>query len=326
MPPMKTSKKILKALDQVDARRDLIALAFDHAIDQPIAQWIKAEDWTAALEKYFDPNLFGSILQKELPTIIENWKNRANQQKQTVKDFLNAEVQAELRFWAGSPLHLSSRQIQTWVNHPLTEHILSQLIKDTLERFISTIKPGGQGGGMIGSLGRTAFSLASSITSKTTKGLFAGLGDQFEDQFKDITANFIQGSMHSVLQRLALLLSAPEVAQSLGESRLELYENLLKEPIARLLEQAQGVSMEVWTEILPDLIYQQLNRDFVRQGILDEAQRLLLVYGDQPIKDYLGGVNKILDLKQQVLNQFEPQVASFVKESAFEDWLKKYFD
>jgi hypothetical protein len=326
MPPIKTSKKMIKVLDQAEARQDLIAIAFDHAIELPINQWIKPEDWISQLEKYVDPSLFGTILQKELPIILEGWKKRAEGQRQTVKDFLNAEVQAELRFWAGSPLHLSSRQIQAWVNHPLTEHILTQLIKDTLERFISTIKPGGQGGGMIGSLGRTAFSLASTITSKTTKGLFSGLGDQFEDQFKELTTSFIQGSMHSVIQRLALLLSAPEVATSLGESRLELYENLLKKPISQLLAQAQDIDMALWAEMIPDLIQQQLNRDFVRQGILEEAQRLLDIYGDQPIKSYLGAQDKIEALKQRMLAQFEPQVSSFVKQPAFEEWLKKYFD
>jgi hypothetical protein len=321
MPPLKTSQKITKVLADQSAQEALIAIAFDFCIDQPISAWIKPEDLIKNIEKYFDPSAFGSILQKELPTILENWKNRAKTQNQTLKDFLTAEIQAEMRFWAGSPLHLSSRQIQSWVNHPLTEQILSQLIRDSLERFVNTIKPGGQGGGLVGSLGRTALSFAS----KTTKGLFAGLGEQFEDQFKDLIGQFIQTSMHSILQRLALLLSAPEVAQTLGESRLELYEGLLKKPLKEMLEEAQNYSTEIWSEMLPDLIFFQLNRDFVRNGIIEESNRLLGIYGDDPLRKYLGSSEKIESIKAETMGHIQPKIDEFVKTEAFKMWVEKYF-
>jgi hypothetical protein len=321
MPPIKTSQKIIKVLANRNAQEDLIGIAFDFCIDQPISSWIKPEDLIKNIEKYFDPTAFGSILQKEIPTMIENWKQKAQSQGQSLKDFLTAEIQAELRFWAGSPLHLSSRQIQSWVNHPLTEQILSQLIRDSLERFVSTIKPGGQGGGLVGSLGRTALSFAS----KTTKGLFSGLSDQFEDQFKDLIGQFIQSSMHSILQRLALLLSAADVAQTLGESRLELYEGLLKKPLKDLLEQAQGYSTEVWSEMIPDLIFFQLNRDFVRNGLIEESNRLLGIYGQDPMRKYLGSDEKIQALRTESIGQIQPKIDAFVQTQAFLDWAEKYF-
>ena len=311
---------LLKALGEDSSAGDLVEIGFRFMIARPLSELIQPEEILGRVTRLFDADQAGELIETHLPEAISRGLKRARESRETPQEWLTAEVDAELRSWAMRPIQLSTRQVRSWVHHEVTEHIMRDLIREILERFIQKAKPGGQGGGLLGMASRGALGWAS----KASKGALSGLGDQFEDHLKGLISSFIQSSMHALLERLSLILTAPEVALKLGKARLELYENLLSQPLSTLAEDVAEVEWREWAEIFPQWVDYTLNRPAVREALLEEAHHVLTAEGHRPLSAFLGGEEKIEILQREVRESLTPHLIAWSHADELIGWVSRH--
>ena len=333
--PALPSDALLLALATPSAARALVGVGFDFVVSRPLASWIEPEVWVERAARLFDPEAAGDLIAEHLPRAVERLRAQAAARGERLREWVTAELDAELRAAAMRPLQLGPRQLRAFAHHEVTEQVMGELVREVLERFIAAAKPGGQGGGLIGAASRGVFGIASRAASSVLQGGVAGaLGEQLEGHLKGLTAQFIQSSMHALLERLALILSAPEIAAQLGAARLEAYEALMSRPLRDLAADAEraagglleGVDWREWARLAPELISHNLSRPSVRDALVAELQGFVDEQGARPALDFMGSPNRLALLREEVMDALTPQVLEWARSEGLRVWAVAHLD
>lgn len=313
------------------AQEALITLGFEFVITQPLTSWVKPRELVQQATSLFEPEHAGELINEHLPRALERLQERADALGETIKDWLTAEADMELRSASMRPIQLSPVKLHAWVHHELTAHVMRQLVQEILEQFIQTAKPGGQGGGLVGMASRGALGFASKLASRASQGVggamggvLQGMGDQVEAHLKSLVSDFIQSSMQGLLERLAVILSTPEAALKLGAARLELYEELLRQPLGALVRQTEGVELGEWAKLVPELIAFNLNREAVQEAFVTEAELMLEEHGARPLRSFLGSDEQVEQLRAEVTRTLTPQLSRFIESEGFLTWVQTF--
>lgn len=321
----------VRALTSPEAQEALITLGFQFVIQRPLKSWIKPQELVRQATALFEPEHAGTLIDEHLPRVLERLQERADALGETLKAWLTSELDMELRAAAMRPLQLDPTKLNAWVHHELTAHVMAELVREVLEQFIQTAKPGGQGGGLMGMASRGALGFASKLASRASQGVggamggvLQGMGDQVEAHLKSLVSDFIQSSMRGLLERLALILSSPEAALKLGAARLELYEGLLKQPLGDLVKQTEGIEVTEWAQLVPELIAYNLNREAVQEAFIAEAEKLLEEHGERAVRSFLGSDEQVAQLQREVTQSLAPQLARFIESEEFMGWVKRF--
>ena len=108
--------------------------------------------------------------------------------------------------------------------------MLKSIVEETLERFISSIRPGHGGGGLLGGLGRGALGFAS----RAGKGLLGQLGGQVEEQLRGAVSSFVNTSTTALLDRLVAIITSDEMAAHLSETSVRAFDRLMDQNVGQV--------------------------------------------------------------------------------------------
>jgi hypothetical protein len=313
---------LINALTNEDATEALVIHVFQWIIEQPLSMWLKPEAQLQRLQRWFDVEQAGKLFDTYAPQFLSRLQDRMQHSQDSLRDWVIPELDAEFRATFMRPVQFSQKQLHAWLYHDVTEHVMRDLVKEILERFIQSAKPGGQGGGLLGMASRGALGWAS----RASKGVLNGIGDQLEQQLKGLVAGFIQSSMQSLLERLGLIISTPEVAMKLGKARLNAYESLLHTSFADLWAEGQNIDWQSYLQLIPELIDYHLNREAVQQALIEEFNYIIEQEGDQPIRTFLGSDETIQKLQTEVCSQFISPIIAFAQSQAFQQWIDTYLE
>ncbi len=334
-PTPAASDLLLAALSSPAAARALVGVGFDFVVSRPVSSWVEPEEWVERAARLFDPEQAGDLIAEHLPRALERLRAQAKARGERLREWLTAELDAEFRAAAMRPLQLGPRQLRAVVHHEVTEHVMRELVREVLERFIAAAKPGGQGGGLIGAASRGFLGVASRAASGVLQGGIAGaLGEQLEGHLKGLVSGFIQSSMHALLERLALIMSAPEVAGQLGAARLELYEALVSRPLRDLAADAEraagglldGVDWLEWARLAPEVVAHNLSRESVREALVSELRAFVDEQGARPLSELCGPPARLAVLREEVMDALAPQVVAWAGSEGLRGWAAAHLD
>lgn len=194
--------------------------------------------------------------------------------------------------------------------------MLKSVIEETLSRFIETLRPGGSGGGVGGSVARSAFGFAKRAAGG---GVLGAIGEQVQQQTSRAARTFIDGSMNVMLERLVAIMSSPETARQLGRTKLTVYDEAMKTPTAKLTKQHEKLPLDDLLEVIPGIIALNLGRPEVREGILSEIRAALEVDGAETVRSLLG--EDAAPLRAEVVAVGGPLLADLAGAEPFLAWL-----
>jgi hypothetical protein len=198
--------------------------------------------------------------------------------------------------------------------------MVKSIVEETLNRFVTTLKPGGSGGGLIGSVGRGAFGFAN----RASKGILGNIGGQFETQLQAAVTSFVQNSTSMMLDRIVVILTTPETSQHLGRSGAVAHDALMKQKTGDVWRFAERViPMDDLLECLPSQCLHILNRETVRDGIRAEVSAYLAVEGARPIGDLFADAKQHKATRKEAIDSLAPALVRFSQSEAFASWLSK---
>lgn len=306
-------RKLLKAWDDEAAMVALGGLIFDHAMAQPVSRFVTADAVLGHIDRALDERITEAWVRDHIRPFFDRELARAKARGDRVGDWISAEAQAELRSLAARPFNIDRRFMEGAVKQPAVQHMLQQVIEATLDRFISTFKPGGSGGGLAGKAARRGFGLAGRA--------LGGIGAQIENQLRGATSGFIQGSMTFMLDRLVTIVSSPETARQMGRMNLAGYDEGIKLPTAKLSALILGLPLDDLLEVAPGLLLHNLRRPEVRDGIKAEVEAMLAVEGDKPLKALIADDAAYAALRAEVVGVCAPILSEFLATEPYLEWL-----
>ena len=258
------SHSIQKRLADVAEAGGLVGLLFDHLMSQPVKMVVDADVVLTQLDRTLDERLTERGVTAHLKPFLERERARSSVRKDRLGDWVSPELQAELRAMSMRPVKLDREFLKAVVQQGSVKHMVRSIVEEALDRFVSTLKPGGSGGGLIGSVGRGAFGFAS----RASKGILGQIGSQVEGQLQSAVSSFVQSSTSVMLDRLIVILTSPETAQHLGRSGAAAHDALIKYPTEdawAFMERV--VPVDDLLDCLPGQLSFPMARDDIRDGM-----------------------------------------------------------
>jgi len=291
----------------------------DHLMDEPIRAFIEPERVLSQLDRAFDQRVTERVIEEHLRPFIEREKIRSQKRQDTLGDWVSSEMQAELRTLSMRPVYLDRDFLRSAVQDASVKHMVKSIVQETLDRFITTLKPGGSGGGLVGSVGRSALGFAS----RAGKGILGQIGGQFEQQLQGAVASFAANSTSLMLDRLVVILTSPETAQHFGRSGATIYDSTMRQKTHRVWTFIEReIPLDDLLDAVPGQCLHILNRADVRDGILDEVSAILNGLGDQPLRTLFADDAQVNAWTEDIVHHATPIVNRFAKSRAFKAWLK----
>lgn len=309
---------LVERLRQPQSARGLLDVLFDFLLDQPIGDLLEEARIFSAIERALDaPWVAQVISQRVEPTILRVLARAQERPEERVGHWLDAESEAALRHLAQTPRPLPPQQVRRFLGHQQVRTMLQQFVEDTLARFISTFKPGGEGGGLAGAVGRGAFGFASRLGG----GIVSGVGEQIEAQLKRAASTFVQTSMPALIEHIVGQLTHRQAAERQAQIQVSLLEQLLQSPIAPAAQwSAEKLDFDALRAHLPRLIAHNLQREALRADLRAEIQAQLDVLRAQPVRSLLEESHWAA-IHADLQHFGPPLLARFAQSAGFLQWL-----
>jgi len=293
-----------------------LGLAFDFALAQPVSTYVLADRILAHLDHALSEPRLVEWTERHLRPFLERERARAKERGDRVRDWMTAELQAELRALAAKPVELDPKMVERLVRQDSVRHMLRSVVQETLDRFVDTLRPGGQGGGLLGSVGRSAFGFAS----RASKGILGNISSQIESQLKSAVTGFVQSSMNMMLDRVVHIIRSPEMRRQLSRSGVALYDEVVKSKTTDIWEFVMArVDLDDLLEAIPGQLAHNLERPAIRDGLLAEVAAFLDVEGERPVSTLLAP-ESVASLRADVIDIGTPLLGALAQTPAFAAW------
>ncbi len=316
----RATQKMMKGMRDPAGAAALTGLIFDFVVEQPINRYVDGERLLGHLDRGLDEALVEEALKTHWQASMEREHERAKARGDTVKDWLTAEAQAELRSLAAKPVDLDRALLEKLVAQDTVQHMLQNIIKETLDRFVSSLKGsgGGGGGGVARGVGRAAFGFAKKAAGG---GILGAIGGQVEEQLRRGVRTFVDSSMNVMRERVVAILSSQETARMLGRNKLTAYEKAMETPTAKITKGSLKTPVEELAEIIPGVIVHNLQRPEIRQGILDEVVAWLEIEGEKSVREALGPEENVAALRAELVGLLTPMFGELMDYEPYLEWL-----
>ena len=308
---------LLQARLAADAET-LCALAVDHVFATPLATFIHPDRVDLWLDHAFDEGLFRDAIERHARGFVAREGARAHERGDTLRDYLPAEAQAELRALAARPVRVERKTLERLVDQDAVREILRAMVQETLDRFVESARPGGTGGGLIGAVGRGAIGIAG----RASRGLLGGIGSQIEDALRAGVGAFVSGSMGMLVERFITILMQPETGARLGRMRLSTYDRAMSATTASLWDAVatEDAAIGDLLETLPGVLAHNLDRPEVRAIVRAELHRFIEAEGERSLRDFLPAAHADL-LRDEIATLAVPLIRGFAETPGFGRWL-----
>lgn len=311
-PPRAIAHLLAGLADPEDAAQ-LVGLAFDFGVDQPVKRFVVPERVLEHAERALQPEVVERWVRDHLRPSLDRERTRAHRRGDRVRDWLTPESIAELRSIVARPVRLKRDFLEGVVKQDAVRHMLRGIIEETLQRFVQMLKPSGSGGGLVGAVGRSAFGLAG--------GLLGGIGDKIEQTLPRLVATFLESSMNAMLERVVALASTPEAAANLGKAALNAFDGALGQKTGAVADAAHRAPLDDLLALLPEIVAHNIARPEVRAGLLEEVHAALAVEGERPIRALLDEAGTTTLWRSELIATGAPLVNEWSASAPFRAWI-----
>lgn len=312
---------VAAALAHPDAARALAEVAVTFLLDQPLNRLVRAEVVLPALDRLLDERLTERSTAVHLRPFIAREIARGKVRGDVVGDWLTAEAKAELRSLANRPVKINRRTVERVVKQPQVKELIRQVVRDTLERFVETIKTGGDdGGSAVGSIGRKAFGFAN----RATAGVLGSIGGAVEAKLTTALNAFVANNLDGVLDKVVAVATSPDTARQITKGALHVFDQAMVLPGEKVARQAEQAPWDDLLEPLPGLIAHNLGREAIRQGIQEEVAAALAAEGERPLRAFWADEAAVAAAQADAVAVLAPLLADFAGHAGYLAWLATY--
>ncbi|MFN3197424.1 MAG: hypothetical protein ACE366_03230 [Bradymonadia bacterium] len=296
------------ALRDEAAARALVGLVFDFASRQPVRRFLKPERVLVHLDAALDEGALETLVERHLSPWFDREEVRLEGRKEErLRDWLTAEAIAELRALAAKPVRLEKAQVERFVQQPGVKSMITSVVKESIEKFISAFNPSNLFGGRRG------------------LGLMGNITAQFESQIQRAARSFIDNSMDMMISRVVQMITSPETARQMGRAKLNAFEQGLEQRIYDLWRMsADNLPRADLMEILPGLIAHNLARPELRDALLEEMNVWLEIEGDRTTADLLTEMHVLEAWRTEIIDIAAPVLVELADDADFDDWIARF--
>jgi hypothetical protein len=298
--------KVLQRLE-AGALSDLVDLASDHVLDQPLHSLVDA-DWLS--ERIVDGMETWARSDQTEAWIRDRMSDlRERTPEGSLRDQIPTEVSSPLTDMVQRPFVPDRAIIGRLLGHRAVESLVRELLVGTLQSFAQRLKPSVPSGSRLRKLKRVG------------DGVLGGLGQVLEGQAEARVREFVDAAMSQVMNQIADHVCNPNNADAFGRFRGHLLEQVLDTPMVELDRELEKLDPDDLVATGTAIARSLVARDGLKDEIKSIIEALLTEAGDAPLRDHLADAGVADEWHTEVRVKLTQSAVSFTQTEGFRQWL-----
>ncbi len=302
----------------------LIDLIVADALDRPLKDAVDLDRWPALAVEALR-SWAGSVAAEErLIDAVRDGIERLAQVPGPLGMELPAAVQTGLQDLARRPYSPDQDLVLKLIDQEPVREILREILLDTVTRFARKRRATGEQtsvGGALGGLGRFAKRRAGTLGAIAGE-VASAVGGEVEKQVERKAAEFVDGALSGVIQRIASQLGDAKHADDQAALRTALLDSALRLTGPELAEELRRSDPEGLARLLRSSLRGWIDSDGIEAQLRHTLQSIVAAQGDRTLRATLHDVG-MLDTVNTTTRELATQHARrIVTTDAFAAWLR----
>lgn len=311
-----------------DALERLSALLIDDALDRPLAEVVDVDRWPALTADLLRAWATSEPAEARLVQAVEEGIDQLATLEGTLGDQLPAPVRDGLQDLAKRPYSPNHDLVLKLIDQPPVRKLLREILLDTVTRFARKLRATSEAtpvGGALGGLGRFAKRRAGTLGAIAGE-MASAVGSEVEKQVERKAADFVDGALSGVIQRLANQFADPRHADDQAALRTALLDSALKLTGPELAHELHSADPRGLATLLRRSLQGWIDSDGFDDQLRGWLDSLVSSQGDRTLRATLNDVGLLDTLTTTAQELTLEHARRFVATDAFATWLKDLED
>lgn len=323
----------MSLLDQLrsadsDALDRLARLLVDDALDRPLRDAVDRERWPTLAAELLKAWASSDTAEQRLVDAVLEGIDSLGEHTDPLGSILPAPVRDGLRDLARRPYSPNQELVLELIDQPPVRKLLREILLDTVTRFARKLRSTGEQttvGGALGGLGRFAKRRAGTLGSIAGE-MASAVGSEVEKQLERKAADFVDGALSGVIQRLATKLADPAHASDQAAMRTALLESALDLTGPQLATELRSADPQGLATLLRRSLQGWIDADGFEEQLRGWLDSLVSSQGDRTVRatlDELALTDTLITPAHELALE---HARRFVATDAFATWLDSLED
>ncbi len=310
-----------------DQLEKLTDLAFDFICEQPISDFVRAEDIVKALDQAAQPARVQRLITRLIGPSRQRLLALAAASQLKLEAWLPEPTRVVLADYLGQPVRLPKDKVEEAVGSEKVRDAVKKMLEEAFTTFVDRAfsgQPiGGKGG--VGKLLGFGVKTATAAGKGVFDALTGGLTDELRRQLAGKLRDFVDLGVELVQKRLVERLTSDETSKQLGAARRKFFLDTLARTEVETARSIEKTPFAMIEALVPLVVEHNLARAEVRSAVIAEVDAVLAELSTQNV----GALLEEFGLKDQVREllrtRSRPLLGKFVSDPRFGAWLAQAF-
>ena len=306
-----------------DALSRLAELLVDDALDRPLREVVDVERWPALVGELLGAWAASEAAEQRLVDAVHEGIDHLATLPGPLGEQLPPAVRDGLRDLARRPYSPNRALVLKLIDQEPVRKLLREILLDTVTRFARKVRNTGEQttvGGALGGIGRFAKRRAGTLGSIAGE-MASAVGSEVEKQMERRAAEFVDGALSGVIQRLAAQLADDSHASDQAAMRTALLDSALTLTGPELATELANADPDGLANLLRRSLQGWITADGFDDQLRGWLDSLVSAQGDRTLRATLDDVGLTDSLTTTARAVTLDAARRFVATEAFAGWL-----
>ncbi len=313
----------LRAPDHT-ALTGLIDLLLDDALDRPLREAVDIERWPTLAGELLRAWASSEAAERRLVETVQEGIEQLADVPDPLGDRLPDTVRQGLRDLARRPYSPNKELVLKLIDQEPVRKLLREILLDTVTRFARKLRSTGEAtavGGALGGLGRFARRRAGTLGSIAGE-MASAVGGEVEKQVERKAADFVDGALSGVIQRIASKLGDPTHAADQTALRMALLDSALNLTGPEVADELRRSDPEGLATLLRRSLQGWIDSDGFEDQLRGGLESIVTAQGERTLRATLDDVGLLDTLTTTARELGIEHARRVVATDAFAAWLR----
>jgi hypothetical protein len=328
----------LLSAEQSALRDELVAMAVDLALDQPLSEFVDFDQGRIIVVRALTKENLGRILARHVGPGFDRYTMRVAGSPETLGDLVPEHSRARIRRIIDRSKPPRAKWAKGMVDPALLRRLFAPVWVNLFASFAKRLPvpgasavaaaasgAGGVGAAIAGRLTRSVQERAEKLVDRGRSAM-GGLGAELEKRVQAAAREFSEGAAEVFREALQARLQSDEGREITREIVTQGLAHLFSAKLADLHDDAKDANVPEILETAAEVVGHSVTRAFIEETIEHEVAAFVKLEGARTLREIFAELGALDDVRRVAVSQVGGLARRLFAGAAFADWVTRLFE
>jgi hypothetical protein len=328
----------LLSTEESPLRDELVAMAVDYALDQPLSDFVDFEQGRIIVVRALTKENLGRIFSRHVDPGFSRYTKRVATSAETLGDLVPEPARARIRRIIDQSKPPRAKWAQRMVDPALFRRLFAPVWANLFASFAKRLPlpgvsamaaaatgAGGMGAAIAGRLTRSVQEHAEKLVDRGRSAM-GGLGAEVEKRVQAAAREFSDGAAGIWREALEARLKSDEGREIVAEIVTQALAHLVATKLADLHDDAKDANVPQILEATAEIVGHSVTRAFIEETIEQEVTAFVELEGKRSSREIFDELGVLEDVRRVALSQVGGLARRLFAAPAFADWVARLLE